>query len=378
MKSSVSAEVNLRSSEEVIPLYKVHLPPREVLMPVLEETLYSGQITEGEEVILFEEEFARGFSLPLARSFSSATAALHTALILSGVKPGDEVISTPLTVEPTNMAILQAGGKIVWSDVDPRNGNILPGSVEKKITERTRAIMAVHYGGVPVKLDELTGISHRADIPLIEDAAHALGANYDGKPIGAHGNYVAFSFQAIKHLTTIDGGMLVLRSETEDERARRIRWFGMDRTQPRTDQRITETGYKYHMTNVPASIGRIQLKYIDAVLRAHRDNGRFFDRNLRGIDGVELCEWENHSDPAYWFYTLKVLRRAEFMDSLRSHGIECGTGSIRNDLHPAFGRSAEPLAGVDAFSSTMVHIPCGWWVGEVERDRILNAIREGW
>ena len=172
------------------------------------------------------------------------TAALHTAVVLAGVQPGDEVISTPMTAEPTNLSILHAGGKVVWADVDPANGNIDPDSVEAMITPRTRAIMAVHYGGIPVSLERLGLLSAKWNIPVIEDAAHALGARYGGLPIGAHSRFVMYSLQAIKHMTTVDGGMLVCRDQQDAARGRRFRWFGMDRAAPRTELDITEPGYK--------------------------------------------------------------------------------------------------------------------------------------
>ncbi len=199
-----------------IPLFKVFLPPRDALMPRLEQVLYSGQISEGEQVVEFERRFAEkvGSRPPHSGvlSFQSGTAALHGALVLAGVQPGDEVISTPMTAEPTNMAILHAGAKIVWADVDPANGNLDAAALAAKITDRTRAVMAVHYGGIPVGIDAIRAALAPRDIPLVEDAAHALGARYAGKPVGTHSEFVMFSLQAIKHMTTIDGGMLVCNS----------------------------------------------------------------------------------------------------------------------------------------------------------------------
>ena len=156
-----------------VALHKVHLPPREVLMPRLEAVLYSGQIGEGEVVKKFEAEFGKYIGNPNALSFSSGTAALHTALILAGVKAGDEVISTAMTAEPTNMAVLHAGAKPVWADVDANNGNLLAESVAEKITPRTKAILLVHYGGIPASIRCIREAAQSRSIPVIEDAAHA-------------------------------------------------------------------------------------------------------------------------------------------------------------------------------------------------------------
>src|SRR5689334_22002809 len=135
-----------------IPLFKVHLPAREVLMPRLEAVLYSGQIGEGEVVKQFESEFGRFIGNTNTLSFSSGTAALHTALILAGVRPGDEVISTPMTAEPTNMAVMHAGAKPVWADVDPNNGNLAADSIAARIGPKTKAILVVHYAGIPASI----------------------------------------------------------------------------------------------------------------------------------------------------------------------------------------------------------------------------------
>src|SRR3954454_7943632 len=149
-----------------IPLFKVHMPPRELMMPRLEAVLYSGQIGEGEAVKRFEAEFGAFIGNPNALSFSSGTAALHTALILAGVQNGDEVISTPMTAEPTNMAIRHAGAKPVWADVDANNGNLSAESIAEKITPRTKAIVVVHYAGIPASIGAIRAIAESRGIPV--------------------------------------------------------------------------------------------------------------------------------------------------------------------------------------------------------------------
>ena len=354
------------------------MSPREQLLPRLADVLYSGQISEGPPVAEFERQFARFLGQQDALSFYSGTAALHTAVVLSGVKPGDEVISTAMTAEPTNLAILHAGGTVVWSDVDPGNGNIDPQSVESMISPRTRAIMAVHYGGIPVSLNRLGEIAEKWDIPVIEDAAHALGASYAGKLIGAHSRFVMYSLQAIKHMTTIDGGMLICRDPADSSRGRRFRWFGMDRAGPRTELDIHEAGYKYHMNNVNAVIGQVQLENIAPVIARHVDNGKWLDSALRNIDGLSLCTWDTEAQPSYWFYTVLAERRDDLMQALMDRGIGCSLAHKRNDLHSIFRSSRRDLPGLDSFYSRMLHIPCGWWVTNEEREYIADTIRRGW
>jgi perosamine synthetase len=362
----------------MIPLFKVFLPPREELMPALEEILYSGQISEGPPVKSFEDEFGRAFAAPNCISFYSGTAALHAALLIAGVQPGDEVISTPVTAEPTNMAICHAGARIVWADVDPRNGNLDPESVQARVTPRTRAIMAVHYGGIPVSLQRLTEVAAVAGVPVIEDAAHALGARYGGRPIGHDSAFTMFSLQAIKHMTTVDGGMLACRRPEDAQRGRLIRWFGIDREKSRTDVDVPIVGYKYHMNNVTATIGRVQLRHIGAVLDRHVANGRFFDQALSDVAGLTTCRWDAEAEPSYWFYTVLVDRPQDFIRRLQEQGIAASQVHKRNDRHSVFAASRAELPGVDAFYARMVHIPCGWWVGDEDRARMVDVIRGGW
>jgi len=361
-----------------VPLFKVHLPPREVLMPRLEATLYSGQIGEGEQVKKFEAEFGKFIGNPNALSFSSGTAALHTALILAGVKPGDEVISTPMTAEPTNMAVRHAGAKPVWADVDDNTGNLSPESIAEKITPKTKAILVVHYAGVPAAIGRIRAVSEKHRIPVIEDAAHALGATYGGKKIGNHSEYTMFSFQAIKHMTTVDGGMVICKNSEDLPTGRRVRWFGIDRAQPRIKVEVREVGYKYHMNDVTATIGLAQLEGIQPILDRHIDNGRYYDRELAQIPGIEICKHDADSTPAYWMYTVLTDRRDDLARHLTEAGVDCSQAHRRNDEHPVFAESRAELPGLDRFFRRMLHIPCGWWITDEQRAYVVETIKRGW
>jgi dTDP-4-amino-4,6-dideoxygalactose transaminase len=361
-----------------IPLFKVFLPPRDELIPALEAVLYSRQISEGPPVAAFEEKFAREFDLPACLSLSSGTAALHVALILAGVGPGDEVISTPMTAEPTNMAIRHAGGRIVWADVDPSNGTLAAESIAARITPRTRAIMVVHYAGIPASLRAIRAVADAHRLPVIEDAAHALGARYDGHPIGTHSEFVMFSLQAIKHMTTVDGGILVCRSPEATRRGRLIRWFGIDRSASRTEVDVPLVGFKYHMNNVTATIGLAQLPHVRAVIERHVANGIYYDAALKGMAGLEMCRWDLAAEPSYWLYSVLAERRDDLIRRLAERGIAASTVHRRNDWHSVFADSRCPLPGLDTFYARMVHLPCGWWVTDEDRDYIVDTIRQGW
>lgn len=362
----------------MIPLVKPYLPAKDILMPKLEKILYSGYIAEGETVKEFEQEFSRYINNPFSVSLNSGTAALHIALLLCNIQEGDEVISTVITAEPTNIAIKLTGAKVIWADVDPENGLLDPRSVESKITNRTKAIVVVHYAGMVADLTRLNEISQKYNIPLIEDAAHALGAKYDNKYIGEDSNFAIFSFQAIKHITTVDGGMLCLRDESYYKSAKLLRWFGLDKNKSRFENDISIPGYKYHMNNVNATIGLAQMLNIENVINRYVSNGIYYDQHLKEIAGLKLMKYYPKSEPSYWLYTVCVDNREDFIRCMSERGFMASELHKRNDLHSVFKESLVKLPNTDLFAAKMVHIPCGWWVGPEEREYIVDAIKKGW
>jgi perosamine synthetase len=362
----------------MIPLVKTNIPPREKLMPELEKVLYSGYVAQGEQVENFERAYEKYIGSGHSLSLNSGTAALHIALILAGITQGDEVISTALTAEPTNVAIKMVGAKIRYADIDFNTGNIDPLSIEANINKATKAIMVVDYAGIPVDVKSIQQLSQKYNIPVIHDAAHAMGAKFNGLKTGNHFPYTIFSFQAIKHLTTIDGGMLQIASKEEYEKAKLIRWFGIDKKLSRLENNIQFQGYKYHMNNVNATIGLVQLADIDSIVNAHIENGKYFDRELKNIPGIELIKYYPTSEPSYWLYTLKVENRDGFVEKLAESGIMASELHKRNDLHDYLNDFHQHLPSLDKFYSKLVHIPCGWWVGKEERERIVSTIKKGW
>jgi perosamine synthetase len=361
----------------MIPLVKVAMPPRSQLMPALEEALYSGMIAEGEAVYEFERQFAKHFGLGQVLAMSSGTAALHAALTLAGVSPGGEVISTPMTAEPTNTSILYCGARVVWADVDPVLGNMNPDSVRAKITPKTKAILCVHYAGYPAKLRELREIADHHGIALIEDCAHALGAHYAGNPIGNVGHYAIFSFQAIKHMTTVDGGVLVVSDASKVDQAKRFRWFGMLKGVPRTEVDIDSIGYKYNMNNVNATIGLAQLADIDRLLERHIQNGQFFDSAFLAVTGIEFARCEDIAQSSYWLYTLLSDHSSDLERAFNASGVTASKLHRPNNFHSVFRSSRDNLPGLDRFYRRLLHIPCGWWVSDEDRERMVDIVKKG-
>lgn len=362
----------------MIPLVKTNIAGREQLMPAIEKVLYSGYVASGQAVKDFEEELREFIGNPYVLATNSGTGALHIALTILNIGPGDEVISTPMTAEPTNTTIAIMGAKVVWADVDPETGLASPASIREKITDKTKAIMVVHYAGMVCDMDQINKISKEYNIPVIEDAAHAFGSKYDGKIVGSNSRFTCYSFQAIKQLTTVDGGAIAFTNPEDMAEARKLRWFGLDRTVSRLENDITRAGYKYEMNNVTATIGSVHLKNYPAIMRTYIDNGKFYDRELAGVDGVTLVPYYRNTEPSYWLYTMKVERRSEFIKMMEEHGVTASPLHHRTDTHSVFAESRCDLPGMEKFYSEFVHIPCGWWVTVDDRQIIVEAIKKGW
>lgn len=362
----------------MIPLFKVFMP--ESVIEPLKKTLFSGYIGQGPRVEEFEEALASYIGNPYILTLNSATSALHLALRLADVGPGDEVISTPLTCTATNWPILAQGASIVWADIDPKTANIDPQSIAQKITSKTAAIMVVDWGGQPVDINAIRKIA--GPIPIIEDAAHAFGAIYKGKKVGNQADFTCFSFQAIKHITTVDGGFLCTLDKNHYERGKLLRWYGIDRTKKSADSRIEldvyEWGYKYHMNDVTATIGLEQLKYIEKVLETHRQNASYYFKHLRNTNNVTLLEYSKGTLSSYWLFTLKVKKRDLFRTYMANKGIMVSQVHRRNDTHPVVRQFKTVLPNLDQFEKEMICIPVGWWVTHRQREYIVKTIKEGW
>lgn len=364
--------------EKTIPLVKPYIAPKEEMMPAIEKILYSGYIAIGEAVLDFEKVFGSYINNDNVVALNSGTGALHIALELIGVQSGDEVISTPMTSEATNTTISITGAKVVWADVDPKTGLLDPDSVESKISEKTKAIMLVHYAGMVCDMDRFNLISQKYNIPIIEDSAHALGAKYGNKLLGSNSPYTCFSFQAIKHMTTVDGGMICLRDDKQLDVTKRMSWFGLSKEVSRLENDIKRAGFKYRMNNVNATIGSVQMMHISEIIDAHIDNGRYYDKELRGIPGLELVTYYKNTSPSYWIYTMRVENRDNFCKMMEEKGIAATPFHHRNDTHSFLDYAKCQLPNMDKWYSSFVHIPCGWWLSKEDREYIVETIKRGW
>jgi len=351
--------------------------PSSVDGPLL-STLHSGYITQGPKVEEFEGRVASFLGTDNVVALNSGTSALTLALRLADTKPGDEVISTAMTCTATNLPVLNCGATLLFADVDPISGNISPESIEKLITKKTKAILFVDWGGMPADLHEIVSIAKAHNLKVIEDAAHAFGAEYEGKKIGTIADFTCFSLQAIKHITTGDGGILTCKDTKDYERAKVLRWFGIDRSKlgldTRIDQDITEPGYKFHMNDLSATIGIAQMDYIDRIIQSHRKNAAYFDQHLDKYF-VRQSEGTDRKS-AWWLYTLllpSMKERDEFKVFAMKKFIQANQVHKRNDEYTIFKDvKHKKLTGVDYFADRMVCIPVHWGLSDHDLKAIVD------
>lgn len=356
----------------MIPLFQVAMAPEAiarvsaVLTPRPDGSLYVG---EGPLSAELEEKLAAVLHHPHFLLVNSGTSAIKLALHLAGARRGTEVISTPQTCLLTNTAILETGATIVWADVDPATGNMDPEDALKKVTSRTVAIVAVDWAGRVCDFAKLRKLTR--GIALVEDAAHAFAANAP-----ARGDFVCYSFQAIKHFTTVDGGGLAVPGSALRERGRLLRWAGLDRTRGesmRCYQQINEAGFKMQMNDVLASIGLANLTDVLSRVALCRANAEFYERRLSGLANVVIPAPD--AGASWWFYPLQVSSPVRFEAFMAERGIAVGQVHARNDINPCFDSAVQsPLPGVDLFSSHQTNIPCGWFIDETAREKIVAAI----
>ena len=366
----------------LIPLFRVHMPPEEELLPALRDVLYSGQVGQGPKVEEFEAALAPVAGNRNVLAVNSGTSALQLALRLAGAR-GGSVVTTPMTCAATVLPVLAEGARPVWADIDPATGNIDPLDAERKLRADTRAVLAVHWGGQPCDMTALMDLGARHGIPVIVDAAHALGAQWAGEPVGSPAaDFTCFSLQAIKHITTIDGGILTTRDAGNYRRGKLLRWYGIDRDAEQADARVAadigDWGYKFHMNDVAATIGLAQLRHLPGILAAHRGNAAFYDDTLCGL--VQAAPARRYSEGAWWLYTLLWRdggQRAAFQAFMRAAGIQVSRVHGRLNRLTCFREyAAGPLPGVDEFFERECCIPVHWALTEADRRAVAGAVTE--
>lgn len=343
-------------SRAIQPVRETFLPFARPSMSLAEEravveSLRSGWLSTGPKVSEFEARFAEHIGARHAIGLNSCTAGLHLSLLLHGVGPRDEVITSPITFASTANVIVHAGALPVFAEVDKRTFNLDPEDVERRITPATRAIIVVHFAGMPCPLAEFEELCGRHGISLIEDAAHAAGSAYEGRPVGARGNLTSFSFYATKNMTTGEGGMLVLNDDELADRARVLRLHGLSldawNRYGNSGYRhwdIIEAGFKYNMTDLQAALGLQQLAKLAEFNARRAEIAARYDSAFADIPGIRPL---SHAVPPRWLhphhlYVLLTIpetlgfTRDEMMDRIQRAKVGVGVHFRAVHLHPYY------------------------------------------
>src|SRR5215831_350479 len=356
------------------------------------EVLRSNWLTTGPKVGEFEDEFAAYVGSAHAVSFSSGTAALHGAAFTAGLKPGDEAITTPLTFAATANCILYQGAMPVFADVSSDTLNIDPEQVEKKITARTRAILPVDYAGHPADLDSVIRLARKHDLIMIEDACHALGAEYKGSLVGSIADMTVFSFHPVKHVTTGEGGMVTTNNPTFAETLRRFRNHGISsdaRQRQSAGQwhyEMVLLGFNYRLPDIVCALGIEQLKKLKPNLSRRREIAAVYDAEFRHLPGIIPPVVKQEMNPAWHLYPIRLdseklsADRSQIFRALRAENIGVNVHYIPVHLHPyyrdRFGyRGGEFPIAEDAYSK-LISLPMFHSMGDQDVADVIHAVKK--
>lgn len=365
-----------------IPLFRPVIS--EEAIEAVSDVLRSGWLGPGPKTQAFEKAFAGYVGAQYCVGVNSCTSALHLALRLLDLPSGAEVITTALTFISTNQVILYEGCTPVFADIQPETGNLDVGSVAGRLTDRTGAVMLVHYGGYPCDLDEFYALARERGVPIIEDCAHACGATYKGKRLGSEGDLHAFSFNPTKNLTTGDGGALTTRSKEHDSRLRRLRWFGLDRdTLARLgpkgyewEYNVKEVGFRYPMNDIQAAIGLAQLPRLDKENARRAEIAERYRGRLSNTQGIGLLGYKDDRTSSNHLFCVLAEGRDALAEKLQSAGVDVGVHYRRNDEYPMF--EEQDLPNTDYFWRRVLSLPMHLALTDEQIDYVADVIVKGW
>ena len=364
----------------MIPLFSPYIPPE--AGDAVKQVIDSGWINTGTKEQLFRERLQEKFGFPHCVATSSCTGSLRASLAALDITCGDEVITTPWTMIATNTVILEQGATPIFADIEYDTLNIDPEDVVRKITDKTKAIMCVHYAGAPCRLDALRKIAKDNDLTLVEDAAQALGAKYYNKYVGATGKLVNFSFQAIKTITSGDGGAIATDSEELYEALQTRVWFGIDKKRRQKTPLgplpydVEVLGFKYNMNDITATLGLVGLDHFDEALKKRKAVARHYRDELQNLNDVELLHYPTNIESSCWMFPIHVKHRLQFAKYMRHNGVEVSIHYPRNDKYSIFG-GKQNLPVTEKVDSDVIHIPIHSNLSEHQVVQVIDAVR-GW
>jgi dTDP-4-amino-4,6-dideoxygalactose transaminase len=357
------------------------------------DTLRSGWLTTGKKCQRFEERFADYVGAKYAVSLASGTAALFLSLIVEGVGPGDEVVTSPLTFASTANVVHHLGARPVFADIDPETCNLDPDHLARALTPRTRAVIPVHYSGQPCEMDEITALARKHGISIVEDAAHAIGAEYRGRRIGGLGNCTCFSLFPTKNMTTGEGGLITLNDEEKDRRLRRLRLHGMSKDGWKRYQKqgswyyeIHEAGYKYNLSDIQAALGLAQLERVDELNRRRRAVAEHYTRRMAEIPGIRPLTVRSHVLSSWHIYPVWIdrdvygLDRDRLVERLFERNIGTSVHFIPLHLQPFYQENYGTREGDFPVAEKIYHgilsLPLFPAMEETDADDVIAALKD--
>jgi dTDP-4-amino-4,6-dideoxygalactose transaminase len=338
------------------------------------------RLSQGDYVQRFEDEFAKYLNVKHAVAVCNGTAALHTALVAIGVRPNDEIIVPSFSFISTANCALYQGAKPIFVDIDPSTYNIDPNKIEEKITDKTKAIIPVHYAGQPADMDPIHEIAQKYDLYVIEDAAEAHGALYKGKKAGNLAELACFSFYPNKNMTTGEGGMITTNDDELSEKMRMIRSHGQDER-----YHHVILGYNYRMTDMQAALGIVQLRRLDRVIKKKTAKAEYYDKRIKDIFGSEVktpyvVPYATH---VYMFYSVRFRSkevREEVAAKLEEKNVETRVAFPPIHLQPLykerFGYSRGYLPITEKVADTVLCLPVYSHITQKMQDYVLSAMKE--
>lgn len=351
------------------------------------ETLKSDFLTTGPKIAEFEKTVADYVDAKYAVAVSNGTAALHIACLAVGIEEGDEVITTPITFAASSNCVLYCKGTPVFADINPKTYNLDVEDVKRKITNRTKAIIAVHFAGQPCQMDELREIATEYNLFLIEDAAHALGAEYKGKKIGSIADMTTFSFHPVKHITTGEGGMVVTNQEELYKRLSYFRTHGITRDKTLLSQEEgawyyeqIALGFNYRITDIQCALGVSQMKKLDLFLKRRREIAEKYNKAFETTKGIKIPVQMEESKSSWHLYVIQVLDkdRKEVFEQLQKAGIGVNVHYIPVYKHPYYqknGYQEVVCKNAESLYQNIISIPMYPGLTEKEQDYVIEQVK---
>lgn len=350
----------------------------------LAKVLKSKWLNTGKKEGELRVKACRKWGLSHCVAVNSCTSALRASLAMLGIGSGDEVITTPYTFIATNTAILEQGAIPVFADIKYDDLNIDPKSIELNITPKTKAIIVVHYGGNSCDLDEIRKIGRNYKLPIIEDAAHAMGSKYKGKYIGALGEVVCFSFQAVKIITSGDGGLIATTKNSYYQKLKKIIWYGVDREAKKNDLidplpenfRGDLLGFKYNMNDITATLAAIGLDHFEEPASRRLAIGERYRKELSGCPGITLLKYYKDRTPNYQIFPIHVENRLQFAKYMRKKNIVVNINNRRNDIYPIFGGKRSNLPMTELADQDVILLPIHADLTDNQIDYIIKCVQK--